>query len=540
LNLRRRDDLLTLCYHAVSESWPADLSITPERLETQLTKLRRKGYHSTTLAAAAAQPQGGRTLVVSFDDAFASIFSLAYPILERLGMIATLYVSTAHVGGEPMRWDGIDHWLDGPHEDELRGMSGEQIRELADAGWEIGSHTRTHPHLPELGAAALREELVLSKRECEELSGSPCRTLAYPYGELDAGVEEAAAAAGYEAAVTLAPGTPGGGRLRLPRTGVYARDGSLRFALKSSPWARRALEARRQPPAAPVEPAPPPPPRDLPRVAVIVPCYGDGATVGATVASIDEDEQVELVVVDDCSPDAETHEVLRELEADGVRIARHQRNRGVSAARMTGLARTSARYVFPLDSDDQAVPGSLGRMADALDRDPTAAACYGDVVEFGESYEIVRRVERSFDPYVLAYRNRYPIASMFRRATLERLGGWRPIDGIDGHQDWNLWMTLAEAGERVFFIEGLLAFRYRVHGERGFRKAARNRRALYRGMRRTHPALFAELRRHRRESSLPPVKRRLYPLLYGYRPNSGLKRRLEGLLFRLRVRGKRR
>lgn len=534
--LRRRDDLLILCYHAVSATWRADLSITPERLERQLTALRRKGYHCTTLAAAAAQPQGGRALVVTFDDAFASVHSLAYPVLDRLGMVATLYVPTAQVGGESMGWDGIDGWLGGPHEDELRGMSGEQIRELAGAGWEIGSHTRTHPHLPELGGAALSEELAVSKRECEELSGTPCRTLAYPYGELDAGVERAAAAAGYEAAVTLTPGTPGGGRLRLPRTGVYFRDGRARFALKRSPAVRRALTSRRRDtlPAASFAPAAPSPPRDLPRVAVIVPCYGDGATIGETVASIDEEEPVELVVVDDGSTDAGTAEVLRGLEAEGVSVVRHERNRGLPAARMTGLERTSARYVFPLDSDDQAVPGALGRMADALDRDPGAAACYGDVIEFGESHETVRRVERSFDPYLLAYRNRYPVASMFRRSALERYGGWRGVGEMVGYEDWNLWMTLAEAGERVFFIEGLLAFRYRVHGERMFRSAARNHRALYRELRRTHPRLFAELPRHRRESSLPPVKRRLYPLLYGYRPNTGLKRRLEGLLLRRR------
>ena len=71
------------------------------------------------------------------------------------------------------------------------------------------------------------------------------------------------------------------------------------------------------------------------RIAVVVPCFNDGATLRETLASIQEPEEIELVVVDDVSDDPETLRVLAELEAAGTRVL-HQENRGLAAARMAG------------------------------------------------------------------------------------------------------------------------------------------------------------------------------------------------------------
>src|SRR5919201_6349300 len=100
------------------------------------------------------------------------------------------------------------------------------------------------------------------------------------------------------------------------------------------------------------------------RVAIIIPCHGDGRLVGEAVHSIREAEPLELVVVDDASLDRETQETLEMLRREGVRVLRHDVNRGVGRARRTGLAATSAPFVFPLDADDHALPGVVARMAD--------------------------------------------------------------------------------------------------------------------------------------------------------------------------------
>jgi peptidoglycan/xylan/chitin deacetylase (PgdA/CDA1 family) len=77
------------------------------------------------------------------------------------------------------------------------------LPELASRGVEIGSHSVSHPHLPQLTDAELRRELVDSREQIEAEVGRPCRFLAYPYGDDDARVHAAARNAGYRAAYTL-------------------------------------------------------------------------------------------------------------------------------------------------------------------------------------------------------------------------------------------------------------------------------------------------------------------------------------------------
>src|SRR5918999_2757642 len=98
------------------------------------------------------------------------------------------------------------------------------------------------------------------------------------------------------------------------------------------------------------------------RVAVVIPCHDDGPLAVAAVESIDEQEPVEVVVVDDGSTDPATAEALDGLRARGVSVVR-QENAGLGAARMAGVAATSAPYVYPLDSDDLLEPGALAALA---------------------------------------------------------------------------------------------------------------------------------------------------------------------------------
>lgn len=264
-----------------------------------------------------------------------------------------------------------------------------------------------------------------------------------------------------------------------------------------------------------------------PRVAVIVPCFNDGSLIGETLASIDEREHVELVVVDDASTDPATREVLAAIAAGGTPVMRHDVNRGLPAARMSGLRATRAPYVFPLDADDLLLSGVLSAMADRLDAEPAAAVCFGDYEEFGH-VERVKRVPARLDPYRVAFRNDYPVSSLFRRAALEDAGGWRAVGFDVGYEDWQLWMTLAERGASSVHL-GRVAYRRRLHGERMLTSAGRSHRRLYAELRRGHPDLFAALAEHRRCSDLPPMQRVLYPLLFGPRPPSGLITRLRRL-----------
>jgi peptidoglycan/xylan/chitin deacetylase (PgdA/CDA1 family) len=227
-----------LCYHAVSERWPAALSVTPSALEAQLAALSRRGP-GVTFAQAAS---GSGAFAMTFDDAYRSVIDLAFPRMAALGVAGTVFVPTAWTGGEdPMVWPGVDHWAQGEHRDELLPMTWEQLAELADAGWEIGSHTRSHPRLTTIDDARLAAELRDSRTEIEDRLGRPCRTIAYPYGDVDARVADAAREAGYTAGCSLPRAWAGRNAdpLLVPRIGVYNEDGRLRFAIK------RALDGAR-------------------------------------------------------------------------------------------------------------------------------------------------------------------------------------------------------------------------------------------------------------------------------------------------------
>jgi peptidoglycan/xylan/chitin deacetylase (PgdA/CDA1 family) len=239
---------LVLCYHAVSEDWPSEAAVRPSTLERQIRRLLRRGYRPRTLSAALEAPRE-RTLAVTFDDAFGSVEARALPLLSALGVPATVFVPTDYAGTDlPMSWSALGRWVGSDHEDELHCMSWEQLRRLAAAGWEIGSHTCSHPPLTELGPEEASRELVRSGEICEQGTGARCEVLAYPYGIYDSRTEQLARAAGYRAAVGLnrriLEPCFGRGRFAIPREGIYREAGRLDFAAKTSRLVRRIRRSR--------------------------------------------------------------------------------------------------------------------------------------------------------------------------------------------------------------------------------------------------------------------------------------------------------
>ncbi|SHK55718.1 Polysaccharide deacetylase [Pseudonocardia thermophila] len=226
-----------LCYHSVTNGWDDPVSVETADFERQCAVLAR----STTvvplrgvidrLAAGYSVPAG--TTVLTFDDGFADYVEHAVPIMERYGLTATMYVVAGSLepGGIAVDWiRGLDP-ADAPPL-----MTPEQIRELHDRGWEIGSHTMRHADMPTLSEAECLADFKESKELLEDLLEAPVTSLAYPFGHHAPHVRRAAELAGYRIALALPEGPEEAGPYSVPRTGIYRGNPEWKFRVKNSRW----------------------------------------------------------------------------------------------------------------------------------------------------------------------------------------------------------------------------------------------------------------------------------------------------------------
>lgn len=204
--------------------------MTPRAFSNQIRSLVQRGFRGAPLDEVVEGR--GKLLHVTFDDAFRNI-ELGLHVLERLGVPATVFVCSG------LADDGAR--LDVPelrersrlHRGAIETMDWPVLRAIRARGFEIGSHTISHPHLTRLPDEQLETELVGSRRRIEDVLQEPCRVLAYPYGENDARVRRAAEAAGYAAAFSLRRAGVAD-RFGLPRVDIYRGDGRMKFRLKTS------------------------------------------------------------------------------------------------------------------------------------------------------------------------------------------------------------------------------------------------------------------------------------------------------------------
>ena len=200
-----------LMYHRLGKArtpFEARYGITPSRFAAHMEKLRAAGMRPCALSDFLAWRTGDRELpagsfLLTFDDGYLGVYEHAAPVLERLGWPAVLFLVSQRLGQrddwcrtDPNNSDGATHPL----------MSLEQALELGRRGFELQSHTRTHPDLTTLSDAALAEELAGSRQELEAALGRPVEYLAYPYGRHDERVMAAARQAGYRAAFSTRSG----------------------------------------------------------------------------------------------------------------------------------------------------------------------------------------------------------------------------------------------------------------------------------------------------------------------------------------------
>lgn len=203
-----------LMYHVIGIRPPGTpnptLWVSPTDFAAHIRALKAAGYHTVTLAQvwnawhhAGKLPR--KPLVLSFDDGYLGQVRFAMPTLARQG------------------WAGVLNLKLG----NLKDMGGTRaIKRMIRAGWEVDSHTITHPDLTTLGAQQLHDELVGSRTRLKRYFHVAVSFFCFPSGRYDDRVIAAVKDAGYRAATTTQLGwaRPGADPFTLPRVRI---DGGM-------------------------------------------------------------------------------------------------------------------------------------------------------------------------------------------------------------------------------------------------------------------------------------------------------------------------
>ncbi len=231
-------NLPILMYHRIQPETDkrSDLAVTVKAFQSQMALLKKQGYQTITLTGLARSCRDktrlpAHPLIITFDDAYASVFEWARPCLEAVGFIATVFVVSRSVGQ-------YNFWDDGQNLPRLVCLGISELRKLADAGWEIGSHGAEHLNMANLSHEQLRQETADSKLELEKKLEQPVEVFAYPFGSWNEPARQAVQSAGYCAACAISPGTSSvtADLLALRRVYVKPTDSLWDFRRKISPW----------------------------------------------------------------------------------------------------------------------------------------------------------------------------------------------------------------------------------------------------------------------------------------------------------------
>jgi peptidoglycan/xylan/chitin deacetylase (PgdA/CDA1 family) len=191
--IRRKSPRLIIYYHSVKGQYQA-------RFEKQMEYLARNC--NVVKAYEIMRPKAGKRPVVAitFDDAFVNVMENAIPVLKKFSLPASIFVPTGNLGQPP-------HWYleAGDTSGNETVMNERQILELDKNGFEILSHTVSHPFLVKLDDGELNAEMIGSRQTLENIVGHAIVGISYPYGEFDTRVCEAAKKAGYIFGFTAEP-----------------------------------------------------------------------------------------------------------------------------------------------------------------------------------------------------------------------------------------------------------------------------------------------------------------------------------------------
>jgi peptidoglycan/xylan/chitin deacetylase (PgdA/CDA1 family) len=207
LELAQGQRLLILMYHHVAVP-PANVRLrglytTPRQFDGHLRWLKKQPVEFTTFEQlrSGAHSSCSRLVMLTFDDGLHDNFTEALPVLRRHDVPAVVYPIVNELGGRGVVWpEAID-------QTPVDLISENEIREMQRDGIEFGSHLLEHTHLTTHPVDEQNRQLVESRDALQKILAAEVLSVAYPYGDVDDGIAERAAKAGYCFGMTTVAGT---------------------------------------------------------------------------------------------------------------------------------------------------------------------------------------------------------------------------------------------------------------------------------------------------------------------------------------------
>lgn len=231
-----------LCYHRVCPEAEfgkfRSLCVTPQKFRSQMNLLKRLGYVSLSLQNLAAYLRGqknipSKSVAITFDDGYQDNFTHAWPVLQKTGMAANIFLVTDLIGKSNV-WDQDPAGT--MHASPL--LTEDQIKEMRDGGVFFGSHTASHIDMTKENPAKVRAELERSKKKIEDLTRRYDTAFCYPYGRLSEETKRWAREAGYSCALAADSGPlrQGADLFEMRRVQVFPSTSLFGFWKKIQPW----------------------------------------------------------------------------------------------------------------------------------------------------------------------------------------------------------------------------------------------------------------------------------------------------------------
>lgn len=185
--------MIALQYHSIESKFVFSPTIIPPKLFFR----HLKEFIGKNIKFVDPKNLENDGVLITFDDGFITTFTNAFPIMEKFKVKGVVFLVVGFIGGENI-WDA--NFLK-----KTRHLTKEEIEILLNSGWEIGSHSLTHPDLTKLNPKKLRREIEDSKKLLEDIFGRKVKYFSYPFGRYNQRVRELVIEAQYEMAFTSHP-----------------------------------------------------------------------------------------------------------------------------------------------------------------------------------------------------------------------------------------------------------------------------------------------------------------------------------------------